>query len=50
MRGALAEFERQGRLAGSIYFSWDGHPGDAGSTIFRCGALIDAGRLALAPM
>jgi hypothetical protein len=50
MRGALAEFARQGRLAASIYFAWGGHPGEAGSTIFRCGALTDAGKLALSPM
>jgi hypothetical protein len=50
MRGALAELVRQGRLAASIYFAWGGHPGDGGSTIFRCGALTDAGKLALSPM
>lgn len=49
MRGALAEFARQGRLA-AFYFAWGGHPGEAGSTIFRCGALTDAGKLALSPM
>jgi hypothetical protein len=50
MRGALAEFEGQRRLAASIYFAWGGHPGEGGLTIFRCGALTDAGKLALSPM
>jgi hypothetical protein len=47
MRGALAQFIAQRRLAASIYYSWGGNPGEAGSTIFRCGALTDAGKLAL---
>jgi hypothetical protein len=37
-------------LAAAVYFSWGGHPGEAGSTVFRCGALTDAGKLALSPM
>jgi hypothetical protein len=50
MRDALTRFARQGRLAAAVYFSWGGHPGEAGSTVFRCGALTDAGKLALSPM
>jgi hypothetical protein len=44
MRGAMARFAQQGRLAASIYYDWGGHPG-TGTTIFRCDALTDAGRL-----
>lgn len=50
MRNALQHFVDQGRLAASIYYSWGGHPGETGSTIFRCGALTDAGKLAVKPM
>jgi hypothetical protein len=50
MRGALKQFADRGRLAASLYYSWGGQPGEAGSTIFRCGALTDAGKLALSPM
>ena len=50
MRGALQQLTAQGRLAGSLYYSWAGHPGEVGSTLFRCGALTDAGKLALKPM
>jgi hypothetical protein len=50
MRGALKQLAAQARLAGSLYYSWAGHPGELGSTIFRCGALTDAGKLALSPM
>ena len=50
MRNALQHFADQRRLAASIYYSWGGHPGETGSTIFRCGALTDAGKLALKPM
>jgi hypothetical protein len=43
MRGALKHFAEQGRLAASIVFSWStGHKG-----IVRCGAVTDAGNLAL---
>jgi hypothetical protein len=49
MRGALQQFSAQGRLAGFLYYSWAGHPGEVGSTIFRCGALTNAGKLALSP-
>jgi hypothetical protein len=50
MRGALKQLAAQGRLAGFLYYSWAGHPGEIGSTIFRCGALTEAGKLALSPM
>lgn len=50
MRGALQQLSAQGRLAGSLYYSWAGHPGEVGSTVFRCGALTDAGQLALKPL
>ena len=50
MRGALQQLAAQGRLAGHLYYSWAGHPGEVGSTIFRCGALTGAGKLALSPM
>jgi hypothetical protein len=50
MRGALQKLAAQDRLAGSLYYSWAGHPGEIGSTIFRCGALTEAGKLALSPM
>ena len=36
----------QGKLANTTYFSWD----DPSYGIFRCGALTDAGKLALSPM
>lgn len=45
-RAALKHFAEQGRLAASIVYSWnDGEKG-----MFRCGALTDAGQLALSPM
>lgn len=50
MRSALKRLAEQGRLAGSLYYSWAGHPSEVGSTIFRCGALTNAGKLALSPM
>jgi hypothetical protein len=50
MRAALMELAEQGRLAGFLYYSWSGHPGEVGSTIYRCGALTNAGKLALSPM
>jgi hypothetical protein len=36
----------EGRLANITYFSWN----DPSYGIFRCGALTDAGKLALSPM
>jgi hypothetical protein len=52
-RAALKPFIAQGRLAASIYYSWDGDfPGQKENigAIFRCGALTKAGTLALSPM
>jgi hypothetical protein len=43
-------FIDQGRLAASLYYSWDGDfPGQTENmgVIFRCGSLTDAGKLAL---
>jgi len=49
LRGAFEDFVSQGRLAGIIYYDWSDKPGkEAG--IFRCGALTDAGKLALKAM
>jgi hypothetical protein len=52
-RVALKPFIAQGRLAASIYYSWDGDfPGQKENmgAIFRCGSLTEAGKLALSPM
>ncbi|HYA40081.1 MAG TPA: hypothetical protein VEF34_02160 [Syntrophobacteraceae bacterium] len=49
LRGAFQHFVSEGRLAAIIYYDWSDKPGkEAG--IFRCGALTDAGKLALSPM
>lgn len=52
MRTALEQFADQGRLAAYYYYSWAGLPGqrETQGGIFRCGALTDAGKLALSPM
>jgi hypothetical protein len=61
MRVALVEAERttlkhfidEGRLAASLYYSWDGDfPGQKENmgAIFRCGSLTEAGKLALSPL
>jgi len=50
-RGALEHFASRGRLAGILYYDWTEVPGKPDSwAIFRCGALTDAGKLALSPM
>ncbi|MGX9427130.1 MULTISPECIES: hypothetical protein [Bradyrhizobium] len=52
-RATLKHFVDQGRLAASIYYSWDGDfPGQKENmgAIFRCGSLTDAGKLALGPL
>jgi hypothetical protein len=51
-RTAFEDFEKQGRLAAIIYYTWSGAPGPKAESyaIFRCGALTDAGKLALSPM
>jgi hypothetical protein len=51
-RTTLKHFVDQGRLAASLYYSWDGDfPGQKENmgAIFRCGALTEAGKLALSP-
>jgi hypothetical protein len=60
-RGAFKQFENQGRLAALLFYSWSGilpfswekvdadRKADPGA-IFRCGALTDAGKLALDPL
>jgi hypothetical protein len=39
-----------GRLAAIIYYNWTALPGFEAHAIFRCGALTEAGKLALKPM
>jgi hypothetical protein len=60
-RGAFKQFVDQGRLAAILFYSWSGvlpfswekvdanRKADPGST-FRCGALTNAGKLALDPL
>lgn len=50
MRGAVNQFAADGQLAGALYYSRSGHPGEAGSTVFRCGALTEAGKLVISPL
>jgi hypothetical protein len=52
-RGAYKEFADQGRLAALMYYSWSGDyvgQKESPGTLYRCGALTDAGKLALSPM
>jgi len=52
-RRAFKPFVEEGRLAAIIYYSWDGDfvgQHENMGAIFRCGALTDAGKLALRPM
>jgi len=49
LRGAFQHFVSEGRLAAIIFYDWADRPGNTGA-VFRCGALTDAGRLALRPM
>lgn len=52
-RATLKHFIDQGRLAASLYYSWDGDfPGQKENmgAIFRCGSLTDTGKLALSPL
>jgi hypothetical protein len=46
--GAFQHFVSEGRLTGFIFYDWSDKPGNEGG-IFRCGALTDAGKLALKP-
>lgn len=51
MRIAFQYFASQGLLKGLIYYDWTEQPGKPDSwAIFRCGALTDAGKVALGPM
>lgn len=45
MRADFRQFVRQGRLRGILYYAW----ADDRYGVYRCGRLIAAGRLALAP-
>jgi len=47
---AFKTFVRQGRLAAITYYNWTVLPGFEAQAVFRCGALTDAGKLALSPM
>jgi hypothetical protein len=49
LRGAFQYFVNQSRLAGIVYYDWSDNPGQE-APIFRCGALTNAGKLALSPM
>src|ERR1700723_1037731 len=60
-RAALQKFVKQGRLAAILYYSWSGvlpfswqrnntNSNKDPYTIFRCGALTDAGKVALNPI
>jgi hypothetical protein len=51
-RSAFETFVKQGRLAAIMFYSWSGMPWTKESQdgIFRCGALTDAGKLALPPV
>jgi hypothetical protein len=53
MRVDFAKAAAEGRLIGITYFAWDSDPWsktvDADS-VYRCGALTEAGRLAVAPL
>jgi hypothetical protein len=52
-RAAYRTFAGRGRLAALIYYSWSGDyvgQKESPGTLFRCGALTEAGKLALSPM
>ncbi|MFZ6763444.1 hypothetical protein [Pseudoroseomonas sp. WGS1072] len=46
-RRNLAEHARRGSLEAAFYFEWDGR---TARSIWRCGGLTEAGRLAIAPL
>ena len=53
LRDDYAELARQGRLKGLIFYVWHGdwHSAqESPASAFRCGALTESGRLAIAPM
>jgi len=46
------ELARQDRLAVAIYYAWSGRPGSENQErfgIYRCGALTQAGKMAITP-
>jgi hypothetical protein len=49
-RAAFKPFVDQGRVVGLIYYSWAGLTPETSYSVFRCGALTEAGKLALSPM
>jgi hypothetical protein len=50
-RKAFEPLVRQGRLAAIVYYTWSGTPKTVDPMgVFRCGALTDAGKVALSPM
>jgi hypothetical protein len=53
MRDYYAQLARQGRLRGLIFYVWHGDwhsDKENPASAFRCGALTESGRLAIAPM
>ena len=50
-RTAFEHFAKRGQLGALIYYEWVEKPGvKKFFGVFRCGALTDAGKLALKPM
>jgi hypothetical protein len=49
LRGAFQHFVDEGQLAAVVFYDWADAPGNKGA-IFRCGALTEAGKLALSPI
>jgi hypothetical protein len=49
-REAFKYFANQGRLAAITYYNWKSKPGYESQSIFRCGALTNAGKVALSPL
>jgi hypothetical protein len=49
-REAFKTFVKQGQLAAIIYYNWTALHGYESQAIFRCGALTEAGKLALSPL
>ncbi len=51
MRTTFEHFATRGQLAAIMYYDWTARPGAKDTfSVFRCGALTDAGKLALSPM
>jgi hypothetical protein len=53
MRDYYGELARQGRLKSLIFYTWQGNLHAAKedpASAFRCGALTESGRLAIAPI